>query len=404
VYYSGWTRSLLVFNKWVSRAGTLKTRPDTAFQGGRVKRHTPFGVEEDFFDAPRDSSRVKRQIVTEYFDYFMRVLARDGKVASYADWFAGPGIYENGEESVPILIVKQVIADERLRNSVRLWFNEGDRANYEKLKNNIEALPQLSSLRFTAEITNRVITGKSVSEVQPFHDRTFIFADPCGYKGLSLRNLAAALRPFGNDCIFFFNYSRVNQKFANTAMNDSVNGFFEAETAEPLRAELKLLTHPPQRKEKILSTVTKELDKAVGAKCLHFTFLTEGGATSHHLVYATKNKAALNQMKFIYTKASSDHDDGVGSLQFDPREEDQNLSLFRKIDEVLQRVSEAFAGRTLTFDAIIAEEATRTTYTSSAYRKALLELEAEGKVTMNPPAESRRAQTLPGTTRITFPR
>jgi hypothetical protein len=43
--------------------------PHCVFRG-LVKKHTPLGVEEGFFDnAPRDSSRVKRQIVTEYFDY-----------------------------------------------------------------------------------------------------------------------------------------------------------------------------------------------------------------------------------------------------------------------------------------------------------------------------------------------
>jgi hypothetical protein len=46
-----------------------------------VKRHTQLGVEDDFFNTPRDSSRVKRQIVIEYFDYYMKVMARDGKTA-----------------------------------------------------------------------------------------------------------------------------------------------------------------------------------------------------------------------------------------------------------------------------------------------------------------------------------
>ena len=78
-----------------------------------MKKHTPLGVEEGFFDnAPRDSTRVKRQIVTEYFDYYMKVMARSGKTAGYVDLFAGPGIYGGGEESIPILICKQVVSDQ----------------------------------------------------------------------------------------------------------------------------------------------------------------------------------------------------------------------------------------------------------------------------------------------------
>lgn len=85
-----------------------------------MKKHTPLGVEEGFFDnAPRDSSRVKRQIVTEYFDYYMRVMARRGKTAGHVDLFAGPGIYGSGEESTPIIICKQVASDQRLRANVK---------------------------------------------------------------------------------------------------------------------------------------------------------------------------------------------------------------------------------------------------------------------------------------------
>jgi hypothetical protein len=62
-----------------------------------------------------------------------------------------------------------------------------------------------------------------------------------------------------------------------------------------------------------------------------------------------------------------------------------------------------YAERTLTFDEIILAEAD-TRFTDTAYRNALLELEEEGKVTVNPPAEQRRFQpggerrTLAGTT------
>ena len=141
-----------------------------------------------------------------------------------------------------------------------------------------------------------------------------------------------------------------------------------------------------------------------------FGFRTrEGGGTSHHLVYSTKNAKAQNQMKRIYTKASSDQTDGVGSLDYDPHDaEPRTLSLFSPLGEVRDRLLQVFAGRTVTFDEITLAEAD-TRFTDTAYRNALLELEKEGRVTVNPPAEERRFQpggerrTLPGTTSIRFP-
>jgi three-Cys-motif partner protein len=376
-----------------------------------VKQHTPFGVEKGFFDnAPRDSSRVKRQIVTEYFDYYMRVMARNGRTAGYVDLFAGPGIYGKGEESIPIIICKQVVSDPRLRTSVKLWFNEGDPVNYEKLKINVHAIPDIATLSYRPRLTPDTISEAFVPRLSGMRTPSFIFADPCGYKGLSLRLIASALKPFGNDCIFFLNYNRINMKISYAIMNDSINAFFEVVRADQLRDEIRVIDNPQERERVILAAVTKALEEEANARCLTFGFRTrEGGGTSHHLVYATKDVRALNQMKRIYTKASSDKSEGVGSLDYDPRDsEPRTLSLFSPLEEVRQRLVEVFAGRTLTFDELILAEAC-THFTDTAYRNALLDLEEENRVIMNPPAPHRRfrpggeRRSLPGKTSITFP-
>jgi three-Cys-motif partner protein len=395
----------------VFREGHPEGPPNGAFSGGPVKRHTQLGVEEGFFDnAPRDSSRVKRQIVTEYFDYYMRVMARNGKTAGYVDLFAGPGIYGRGEESIPIVICKRVVSDPRLRTSVKLWFNEGDPVNFEKLKTNVDTLPGIASLAYAPRITPHIISEDFAPRLSGMRTPSFIFADPCGYKGISLRLIASALKPFGNDCIFFLNYNRINMKISYSIMNDSIDAFFEAARADQVREEIRTIDSPQERERVILAAVTKALEVQVHANCLPFGFRTrEGGGTSHHLVYATKNVRALNQMKRIYTKASSDKSDGVGSLDYDPRDsEPRTLSLFSPLDEVRQRVAQIFAGRTLTFDELILAEA-HTKFTDTAYRNALLDLEEESRVTMNPPAQQRRLRpggkrrSLRGATSITFP-
>jgi three-Cys-motif partner protein len=376
-----------------------------------MKRHTPLGVEEGFFDnAARDSSRVKRQIVTEYFDYYMRVMARNGRTAGYVDLFAGPGIYGSGEESIPIIICKQVVSDPRLRTCVKLWFNEGDPVNFEKLKANVTAVAGITTLANVPKITPTVISKSFSSRLSQMRTPSFIFADPCGYKGLSLRLIASALKPFGNDCIFFLNYNRINMKIGYAVMNESINAFFETARANQLREEIRSIQNPQAREGVILAAITKALREEAGAHSLTFGFRTrEGGGTSHHLVYCTKNAKAQNQMKRIYTKASSDQADGVGSSDYDPHDaKPRTLSLFSPLEEVRQRLLRIYAERTLTFDEIILAEAD-TRFTDTAYRNALLELEEEGKVTVSPPAKERRFQpggerrTLPGATFITFP-
>ena len=108
-------------------------------------------------------------------------------------------------------------------------------------------------------------------------------------------------------------------------------------------------------------------------------------------------------------EASSEKDDGVGSFDYDPRDTAGTLPLFSPLEEVRQRLLGTFAGRTLTFDDLILAE-TETKFTETAYRNALLALEAEERVTMSPPAHERRRmpgsgkRSLPGRTSITFPK
>jgi three-Cys-motif partner protein len=108
------------------------------------------------------------------------VLARD-RTVGYADLFAGPGRYKNGEKSIPLLITERVLHNERLRNSVRLWFNEGDPEYVKQLRENILSVPGINSLKYRPAFTNRIV-DKSLAKHR-FSIPTLVFADPCGYKG-----------------------------------------------------------------------------------------------------------------------------------------------------------------------------------------------------------------------------
>src|SRR5262249_30594955 len=151
------------------------------------------------------------------------VLARD-RIVGYADLFAGPGMYKNGSKSIPVLIAEKVAQDERLRGLVKLWFNEGDPDLAQQLKKSIQSVPGIDTLKHPPAFTEKIV-DKSLAKHR-FSIPTFVFADPCGYKGLSLQLIAGALNGFGNDCLFFLNYRRINMKLSYPVMDDSINQFF----------------------------------------------------------------------------------------------------------------------------------------------------------------------------------
>jgi three-Cys-motif partner protein len=377
-----------------------------------MTRHTKLGVEAEFFKELRGGSQVKQKIVTEYFVAYNRVMAPAPRAkVGYADLFAGPGLYRNVEgvtaKSIPVLVCEAAIHDELFRQKVHLWFNDGDPDNYHQLKTAIDSVPGAATLRYKPTITNSIIDGRWVSKLSKLRVPTLVFLDPCGYKGLSLKLVAAVLRGFGNDCIFFFNYSRINMKFDLAIMNRSLDEFFEPDRARALRAKIQNRS-AFEREEIILAAVESSITEAGGIP-LHFGFYSDRGRRSHYLVYASKNRKAAGMMKSILRSASPEVTEGVGSGEYDPRAGGESRSLFSGLYEVEQRLLSVFAGREVRFGILLEEEA-QTRYTESNYRDAVLKLEGEGRLIVDPPAENRRFQaggekrTLPKNALIRFMR
>lgn len=371
-----------------------------------MTKHSDLGVEQRFFEYPTESSRVKHEVVEKYFLSWASVLARN-RTVEYADLFAGPGKYKNGEESIPLIITEHVIRDERLRQWVRLWFNEGDKEYAKQLRNNILSLPGVNTLRHPPAITTRIVE-KSLASHQ-FSIPTLVFADPCGYKGLSLRMICNALMGFGNDCLFFFNYRRINMKLSYPVMDGSIDEFFETERANSLRREIARLK-PRDREAAVLNAIRTAIQDGGGIPVVFAFRSREGGGTSHHLVFASKHPKGAGIMKRIMNACSSQVVDGIGSWDFNPGAADRSQGLlFSPLEQVCDRLLEVFAGRTLTFGQLLGEEVRKTQYTETNYRDAVLRLESEFRVTTNPPAEARRMQpgnakrTLPTATTLEFP-
>jgi three-Cys-motif partner protein len=92
---------------------------------------------EDFFSKQTPSSRIKANIVAEYFPQYCKILLkRNQKEIRYLDLFAGPGIYEDQSHSTPLLIANSCANDLVLSNKVRLMFN--DNSFCSQLKSNFE--------------------------------------------------------------------------------------------------------------------------------------------------------------------------------------------------------------------------------------------------------------------------
>jgi three-Cys-motif partner protein len=372
-------------------------------------------ADNQFFDEAREQSQIKARIVQKYFWAWGKVIIPTAKRQDnrifYIDLFAGPGRYEDGTLSTPLLVLQKAIEDADMRRMLVTHFNDKDADSAGRLKAAIRELPGIEKLRYKPIVSNEVV-GKKI-EKELAHLKlipTFFFVDPWGYKGLSMGLISSVLQNWGSDCVFFFNYNRVNMGLNNDAVRKHMDALFGAKRARRLRAKLTELS-PGDREKLILEKLCGALREQGATYVLPFTFKNEEGTrTTHHLIFATKHFKGYEIMKGVMAKESSEQHQGVASFEYSPASERFPIlyGLSRPLDGLGQMLMDDFEGQTLTMDEIYVRHCVGTPFVNSNYKHALRNLEQEGKIKVEPPASERPKWrgdvSFAGHVTVTFPR
>lgn len=358
-----------------------------------------------FFDNPREQSLVKATIVGKYFLAWANVILSQNPIKiAYIDLFAGPGRYEDGTPSTPLLVLEQAIEHPKLRERLVTLFNDKDMSNVLSLEEAIRSLPGVDTLCYAPEITHQDVGDEIIRRFE--QNRlipTLCFIDPWGYKGLSLRLISAVIRNWGCDCIFFFNYNRIRMGLHNPYVEEHMHALFGEKCAQELRKKLNAL-NPHDAELTIIEELSQVLKQHGRRYVLPFRFLDEHGTrTSHHLIFVSKHFRGYSIMKEIMAKASSDTQQGVASFAYNPADQRQPLlfELSRPLDDLAAMLLAEFAGRTLTMKQIYEQHSVDKPYTKSNYKAVLRQLEEAGRIVTEP--ARRKADTFADDVQVTFP-
>ena len=254
---------------------------------------------QTFFDEQRDQSLVKAAIVAKYFDAWSRVMMRNAANGlridrlAYIDLFAGPGRYKDGSKSTPLMVLQRAIADDSLSRLLVPMFNDADPVNVASLKSCLDALPGSERLKHAPLILCSEVGRDAESMFAKAQGcPTFSFIDPFGYKGLSRGIIQSVIKNWGCDCVFFFNYSRINAGINNDAVRHHMDALFGSARISRMREAL-VDRLPHERETFVLEELAQAL-KELGAEfMLPFRFRRpDGSRTSHALVFVTKNQLA----------------------------------------------------------------------------------------------------------------
>jgi three-Cys-motif partner protein len=357
-----------------------------------------------FFYEQKVQSLVKAEIVAKYFGAWAKIMAprvseRGGKIA-YLDLFAGPGRYEDGSKSTPILILEQAIKNSKVARVLISLFNDIDGENVKALQKEIDALPGIDALKYRPEVYNievGVAINKLVRRVQSVP--TLLFADPWGYKGLSLQLINSVLKNWGCDCIFFFNYNRINMGLSNPYVEEHMVALFGEQRANALRQRLELLDSE-QREQTIVDEFISALQEIGGTFVLPFPFKYDSRArTSHYLVFVCKHRLGYTIMQEIMHRASSNIMEGVASFEYNPAEARAQAhqpplpvfdEAFHSLNGLEHELLHMFAGRRVTLEQAFQEHHIGKPYIQKNYREAFRNLEIRGEIAADIPAGKRK--------------
>ena len=360
------------------------------------------------FEEQREQSAIKTEIVTKYFNAWAKILsARYSKIA-YIDLFAGPGIYDDGSKSTPIIIAENIVSNKNFSQKIQMCFNEKETSYFDRLKVNIGNIKDIEQLLYKPQFSNIEITYRTPNEFMISKIPCFCFLDPAGYKGLSLELIRSFGKDAGTDIIIFFNYNDINRAIDNPKVTKDMVQLFGDNRYTLLKK--KLLNQNGQNRESIIINEMSESIKDVGMQyVLPFRFKAEGkNRTSHYLIFASKNRTGFIIMKDIMYKIGEKDFNGIGKFEFIPscdKENHQQLDIVdfynMPFEAFKLHLCKKFSGRCVKVEQLIKEDISNTRFIGKQYKEALKQLENENRITCLP--KDRRKNTMGDSVDVIFP-
>lgn len=350
-------------------------------------------MAEAFFDESTEQSQIKTKIVSDYFFAWAKIIThvqRSDRIA-YIDLFAGPGRYKDGTISTPLLVLQKAIQDSVIAQRLVTLFNDLDSDATQSLETAIKSLPGIDKLKYAPQVINQEVGTEIVKRFREMRlVPTLFFVDPWGYKGLSLKLVNAVVKDWACECVFFFNYNRINAGLGNDAVREHMDALF-GDRADELRAALEGLD-PTARELTIVERLSIALNPGGTRFVLPFRFRQATERTSHHLIFVTKNFRGYDIMKKIMAKESSKTEQGVASFEYNPADErfPTLFELNRPLEELQAMLLRDYAGRPIRFRDLYEKHSVGRPYVDSNYKAVLKQMEKEGKLSATKPGGAKR--------------
>jgi three-Cys-motif partner protein len=250
--------------------------------------------------------QAKTNILKVYLQAWFPILSTQGSPLAYIDAFAGPGAHEHGENVVdgsPLVVINLVNDHKALLDRlavsgqpIHLIFIEKDAGRSSLLQQRIRSLPAVD-----AAIKTHVLHGEFDVEFDRImtiltgaHIPTFAFIDPFGYS-LPFQSVKKVLAIDKGEVMINLMTGYIVRFVNNERVESCLTDLYGGEHWKT-SAEWSSLT-PLARQEHLVEAYKESLKSAGALYVWEFRVRGKNNSTIFHLVFATKHRKGLIQMK-----------------------------------------------------------------------------------------------------------
>jgi spore photoproduct lyase len=357
----------------------------------------------------REHTKVKHILLRKYLVAWIPILGRWNPKICYFDGFAGRGEYTDGILGSPLIALEVADSLSHYFGKLTCFFIEKDSENFKNLervlereKSKFQNWQKIKIEKENDEFAN-VINGifeyleKEKSILVP----SFFFVDPFGFSGIPFTAIKKILENPKTEVFFTFMVRDIARFIQLPELENIFNKLFGTN-------KWRNILDSSQKPELALMNLYREqLHEAANAKysCPFRVCTSEKIQTLYYLLHVTNNFKGHSIMKNIMFKQSAE-----GNFAYLGPEEviaRTQMRLFdvHSIQDLKKYLLERFKGKSLGYEEIQEQVCTpwhtEPPYIDPHYRKALKELEKEGKVKVNR-ITSKTKRGLGGEDIITF--
>ena len=349
----------------------------------------------DFFTTQRDTSEIKSQILNDFFREWCNAILQGQRYKSnhalaYIDLYAGEGKYEKGNAATPVKILNSIFGATdkyNLNKIVRTFFTDEKPTVTQKLKQNLEALPNYENLIYKPVILNEEVNFSHLARLLGNDTPALMYTDPFGYT-FSQQMLLQSIKRWGLDVFMLFSPAKMRPAILNAGENDLLTEIFGSERIAKIREFCERYQDAAQREDFMVDSF-EDIFKEKDYKTFRFKIsLPKKHQTSHYLFFVSRTDTAYMKMKELMLTYSDFQEDGVPLFGANIKHQ---LSLFQEQyrysvkNLVAELATKAGFYHNLSLDSIYRHHNIGTNYIRGNYLEAFEILRKEGVVeSINP--------------------